>query len=135
MYAVPDRSAQTLLPIIRDSIRAGTTIISDMWAAYGSIEATEFNHLTVNHSLNFVDPISGAHTQHIERAWKSAKERNKRQNGTHRHLLDSYLCEWMWRQKHRNVDLFDRILLQIGLLHRVYYVNNIICKYISVLCK
>ena len=43
MYAVPDRSARTLLPIIQASIAPGTTIMSDMWAAYGGIAAMGFN--------------------------------------------------------------------------------------------
>ena len=71
-------------------------------------------HLTVNHSLQFVDPQTGAHTQNVERSWKSAKERNKRHNGTHRNMLDSYLCEWMWRQRYKNIDLFHHILTNVA---------------------
>ena len=41
MYAVPDRSAATLLPIIQTSIRPGTTITSDLWRAYGGIAAMQ----------------------------------------------------------------------------------------------
>ena len=50
--------------------------------------------------------------QTIERMWRSAKIRNKRHNGTHRHMLDSYFCEFLWRQdvKRREVDEFDEIL-------------------------
>jgi len=47
---VPDRSAETLFPIILNRIRPGSTIISDCWAAYRSIqEKLGFDHLTVNH--------------------------------------------------------------------------------------
>ena len=70
-------------------------------------------HLTVNRNLNFVDPQTGAHIQNVERSWKSSKERNKRHNGTHRNMLESYLCEWMWRQRHRNIDMFDQVLANI----------------------
>ena len=38
------------------------------------------HHLTVDHSMNLVDSQTGAHTQSVERSWKSAKERNKRKN-------------------------------------------------------
>ena len=91
--------------------------MSDLWRAYGGIPALQgigFQHLTVTHSLQFVDPQTGAHTQDVERLWKSAKERNKRHNGTHRNMLDSYLCEWMWRQRYKNIDLFDHILTNIA---------------------
>ena len=114
MYTVPDRSGPTLLPIIQQSIAPGTIIMSDMWAAYGGINAMGFAHLQVNHTYNFVDPQTGAHTQNIENSWKNAKQRNKRQHGTHRQMLDSYLCEWMWRQRLRNVNLFDQMLQDIA---------------------
>jgi len=59
--------------------------------------------------------VSGAHTQTIERTWRSAKARNKKQHGTHRQMLDSYLCEFLWREecKNREIDTFDTILDQI----------------------
>jgi transposase-like protein len=111
MLAVPDRSAATLMPLITQYIRPGTTIMSDQWRAYNGIAAAAgmgYTHETVNHSLNFVDPNTGANTQRIERTWKSAKERNKRHNGTHRQMVDSYM--WRNRVKMRNVDPFDTIM-------------------------
>ena len=36
-YTVPDRSGPTVLPIIQQVIAPGTTIMLDMWAAYGGI--------------------------------------------------------------------------------------------------
>lgn len=117
MFAVPDRSAATLMPIITANIRPGTTVLSDQWRAYNGIALLPgYTHETVNHSLNFVDPNTGANTQRIERSWRAAKERNKRQNGTHRHMLDSYLCEFMWRNriKINNLNAFDTILNDIA---------------------
>ena len=80
MAATPDRSAAKLLPIIQGFIRPGTTVMSFLWRAYGGVAALGYNHLTVDHSMNLVDPQTGAHTPSVERSWKSAKERNKRQN-------------------------------------------------------
>lgn len=118
MFTVPDRTAATLMPIIRANILPGTTIMSDQWRAYNAIGTVPgLTHQTVNHSVNFVDPNSGANTQRIERSWKAAKERNKRHNGTHRNMLDSYMCEYMWRNriKVRHLNAFDTILQDISL--------------------
>ena len=104
--------------MILANILPGTTIISDQWRAYNAISSLPgIIHQTVNHSLNFVDPETGASTQRIERIWKSAKERNKRHNGTHREMLESYMCEFMWRNriKAHQLDAFDTILHDIGL--------------------
>lgn len=50
-------------------------IISDMWPGYRDLNWCGFDHYSVNHSENFVDPnIPWVHTQHIERLWRSLKE-------------------------------------------------------------
>lgn len=79
-----DRSAATILPIIQKYVNPGSTIISDEWRAYRQIINLpgRFNHLTVNHRYNFVDPVTGAHTQGIESTWRSCKQRNKVECGT-----------------------------------------------------
>jgi len=100
LVQVPDRTMTTLLNAILLNIKKGTTIYSDCWRAYNSseLEKAGFKHFTVNHSKNFVDPQSGAHTQSVERLWGSAKWQNKKHRGTARHHLKSYLAEFMWRQ-------------------------------------
>jgi hypothetical protein len=60
---VTDQSKNTLLPIIYERIRVGSTILSVTWWAYNNIQKIgDYNHTTVNHKYNFVDPISGVHT-------------------------------------------------------------------------
>lgn len=51
-------------------------------------------------ATNFVDLLSCADTQAIERSWKTEKERNKRHSGTHRNMMDFYMCEFMWMKKY-----------------------------------
>nr|XP_055075303.1 uncharacterized protein LOC129454751 [Misgurnus anguillicaudatus] len=71
---VKKRSRRHLIPIVVKYVNPGTTIISDEWRAYRRVLANMgYNHFTVNHSQWFVDPHSGAHTQHIERAWLKYK--------------------------------------------------------------
>lgn len=116
MYAVPDRTKDTLLECIKQCINEGTTIYSDCWKSYDDIAILpnmRFEHLTVNHSQNFVDPDTGAHTQNIESLWGKLKAKKRRQSGVHRQLFDSYLCEFLWRHANRNDDLFECIMRDI----------------------
>ena len=56
-------------------------------------------HLTVNHKLNYVDPIMLASTNRVKSLWCRAKIRNQKECGTHRTLINTYLIEFMWREK------------------------------------
>ncbi|GAA49254.1 hypothetical protein CLF_102765 [Clonorchis sinensis] len=58
----------------------------------------KYTHETLNHTENFVDPTTGAHTQTIESLWHVYKMHNKRQRGTQRSLVESFLCEFVWRE-------------------------------------
>ena len=80
MLVVPDHTRSTLLPIIQQYIRSGTTIMSDEWAAYREIgRIPGYSHETVNHSQNFINPTSGAHTQSIEGHWSCTKRMMRKQ--------------------------------------------------------
>jgi len=48
-------------------------VISDCWDAYRDLGSLGYTHRTVNHSINFVDPVTGAHTNTIEATWRSVK--------------------------------------------------------------
>lgn len=59
---------------IVDSVVQNTTVITDLWRGYNNLSSFGFNHLTVNHSINFVNPIDHTvHTNRIERLWRSLK--------------------------------------------------------------
>ena len=78
--------------ITENSIQVGTTIYSDSWRGYRTVELEEavgFEHFKVNHHFNFVDPQTGVRTQNVERMWGSVNWRNKRHRGKARHHLDS----------------------------------------------
>ena len=119
MVSVDRRDAQTLLPIINQFILPGTTILSDEWRAYTSLRNNpDFIHRAVNHSINFVDPNTGAHTQNIENTWMRSKRKQKKQCGLHRSLFDSYLQEFMWRQMFGDKPL-ENLVRQIATLYPV----------------
>ena len=97
---VPSRDAATLLPIIIANVKRGTTIHTDEWRSYARLQRRGFVHLTVNHSVNFVDPLTGAYTQTIESAWSRAKAKYRRIHSTSKELFPSYLIEYIWRSEH-----------------------------------
>lgn len=116
---VQNRDRATLLPIIEQFVLPGTTIHSDEWGAYmhGAIPIIPpYIHHAVNHRRNFVCPLTGAHTNHVENFWKNMKMKNKAMSGTLRHMLPGYLDEHMWRQFNGKKTLvaMDNILNQIS---------------------
>ena len=66
MFAVTTRSrnARTLKGIIENHIQPGSIIYTDCWRGYRDEDLADIKkaHDTVNHSINFVDPVTGVHT-------------------------------------------------------------------------
>ncbi len=108
---VPDRSANTLLPIIQRHVRPGTAIYSDQWAAYNGIGNIAVNppyiHSTVNHN--------------VEGFWNNCKRSFKKMSGTTEEMLASHLDEFLWRQFHgeSKAHAFDNLLLHLSHWYQV----------------
>ena len=101
MEIVPARDATTLLPIIRAHTAPGTTTHSDQWRAYSTVNTLPgvAAHGVVNHSLHFVDPVSGVHTRTVESYWNRVKTKLKQMKGCAADQLPSYIDEFMWRER------------------------------------
>jgi hypothetical protein len=112
--AVADRSAETLRGVITRHIREHSIIRTDLWRGY-NLEGLNVIHQTVNHSENFVDPITGVHTNTIEGFWNGLKyhiaPRNRNQND-----IDEHLLEEIWRRKHQE-NLWNAFLDALYLFH------------------
>ncbi|XP_028446202.1 uncharacterized protein LOC114563602 [Perca flavescens] len=95
---VKRRSRNHLLPLVVKHVRPGTVIISDEWRAYrGALTNLGYTHFTVNHSRWFVDPVTGAHTQQLERAWLTYKSIIWRLRGNRTEkLLKEHLAVIEW---------------------------------------
>lgn len=111
LQSVQDRSASTLLPLISRVCRPGTIVVSDEWRAYLNVSSLGFEHRTVNHSIYFVDPTNGNHTQNIESYWGKAKLRVNKMKGVLGDKIVSYLNEWMWRDNFLNDDFLNIVEL------------------------
>ena len=118
MEVVEKRDANTLLPIIKKVVRPGTIIHSDEWRSYCRIQELGFEHRTVNHSVSFINPTNGVHTQTIESNWNRKKSFIKSMRGCRRDLLTSYLNQFMWFERH-STNSFDSLCNQIAMQHKV----------------
>jgi len=94
---VTDRSAATLVPIIKRWLLPGTTVLSNCWRAYSSLVIEGFVHETVNHSIEFVSECR-THTNTIEGTW-SALKKSLPHYGTTKDLYNSYFAEYCIRKK------------------------------------
>ncbi|EGZ27730.1 hypothetical protein PHYSODRAFT_419976, partial [Phytophthora sojae] len=57
-----------------------------------------YGHSWVNHTLNFVDPVSGTHTNTIEGLWEMhIKRLIKAIHGMSQKYLDGYIDKFKWR--------------------------------------
>ena len=119
MVRVADRSRKTLYEIIKKHIREGSTVISDEWKAYQTLqEELGYTHKTICHKRNFVCPEDNTvHTQNIENRWRYAKMTYPR-NGTTKDMRDSYLQEYLYRVKHSNENIQDRLLEDIKQMYK-----------------
>ena len=116
---VPSRGQNVLLPVIKKFVEPGSLIISDEWLAYKNIPQIEgcfYAHETVNHSENFVDPVSGAHTQTVENMWRNCENKFKKMLGVQSTTVESHIDEFMWRQRRGKtaLDAFHNILDDIA---------------------
>ncbi|KAL1250607.1 hypothetical protein QQF64_018403 [Cirrhinus molitorella] len=90
---VDKRDKTTLLPIIEKHVKRGSIIHSDEWRAYSTLSERGYQHHTVNHSIHFVNPSTGVHTQNIERAWANFKREVWRMRANrHSHSITDSDC-------------------------------------------
>ncbi|XP_049329705.1 uncharacterized protein LOC125795242 [Astyanax mexicanus] len=120
---VKRRSRRHLERIVEKYVKPGSQVISDCWRAYHNLQQRGYIHFQVNHQRFFVHPQTGAHTQHIERAWRTYKETVYRYRGnlsemslrqTLRFIEWDY---WLGRQ-HRHGQI-GRILHDIKKVYKV----------------
>lgn len=96
LVPIQNRKRETLFEVIQNNINPGTTIMTDCWRAYEGLE--ELGHYTVNHTNNFVDPNTNAHTQRQEVLWRHVKVTLPNYS-RHQNLMVGYLSKFIFTRK------------------------------------
>lgn len=124
VFRVPDRQRQTLVTrLVREFIEPGTVIISDKFSPYFNLSDVGYIHLMVNHSENFVDPYTGAHSNTIEGLWSQVKRKVKAMNETTRAKLPGYLDEFNWSKLHPEANPGDRFNYMLSHIAEIFTPN------------
>ena len=66
--------------------------------------------MTVNHSKNFKDPVTGAHTNTIEGTWNGFKQSIILRNRNKKVIALLYLKEYQWSKKNKEYDIWRKFL-------------------------
>lgn len=94
---------------------SGSHIHSDEWRAYNHLSGISFHHKTVCHERNYVNPLTGAHTQKIERLWLEVKtEIESKKRSVPTEYLQAHLDEFSWRFHRRDNQSFIQFVIDIG---------------------
>lgn len=99
---VENRNAETIADVLLDHVLPGSIVHTDCWRGYLNIsEDVGVVHRTVNHSMHFVDPETGVHTNSIEGKWAGLKRRITLR-GRVKDSLPDYLFEQIWRTRNKD---------------------------------
>ena len=101
---IPDRSERTIRPIATQFSAVGSRVNTDGWSAYNFLGPAGWRHLKVCHKRyifgvycrcnitclrHLVDPVTGEHTNNIERNWKHMKEYHNSEE-----FFQWIVCQW-----------------------------------------
>lgn len=114
------RDRATLTQILQRVLLPGSEVHTDDWGAYRNLHHYVPNvtvHRIVVHQNNFVDPLTGIHTQEAESAWARLKYHIKREKGIRQFDIQEFLDEQMWRDWRGLNAVFDNAMALI----RNYY--------------
>ncbi|XP_014778708.1 uncharacterized protein LOC106875185 [Octopus bimaculoides] len=98
MQHIPDTKAETVEAVIMENVVQGSIIFTDEWASYRELQRLGYIHNTVDHSRNFVDPESGATTNHVEAYCSRIKSKLKYKSGSSGNMRWLHVEEAVYRE-------------------------------------
>ncbi|KAG0423585.1 hypothetical protein DMUE_6138 [Dictyocoela muelleri] len=87
---IPNKNAETIVPIIERLVIPGSIIWTDEHRAYGSLNDI-FRHSTVCHKYEFINRIDGTNTQAVESFNNALKLEIKRQKGVKTYKREDFI--------------------------------------------
>ena len=118
---VDDRKRTTLDPIITSWITPHSTIHTDQARVYTYLSQTTYTHHTVCHKENFVDPVTGTHTNNIENVFSNLKAHLKAMRGVYKTVLPAHIDEFLYRWNRPKLagtsDIFELLLQDIAAVY------------------
>jgi transposase-like protein/ribosomal protein L37AE/L43A len=114
---VSNRRRDTLLAIIKETVRPYSLVHTDEHSAYQTLTAEGYYHETVNHSHEQYVSATGSSTNSIEGFWAAVK---RGINGTHIHVSEKHLWkylgefEYRWNMRQRPHEMFGRLMVSFA---------------------
>lgn len=120
LQIVPDRTRETVFEIIRRHVIRGTIIHTDEARIYSTLDQEGYEHRTVCHNENYVNPVDGTHTNIIENFWSHLKTKIRHLYGVPNDQLGAHLDEYIFRWNYKfDGPIYEKMLTEISLNYRV----------------
>jgi transposase len=113
---VQNVEAETLIPLIKQRVRRGSTVCSDTWKSYTGIAAKGYVHRMVEHGKGEYTNGKGNHINGLEGFWGYLKRRLAAKGGIRKERLPLYLAEYVWRYNHRSMTADEKTEKMLSLL-------------------
>ncbi|KAI1696240.1 ISXO2-like transposase domain-containing protein [Ditylenchus destructor] len=113
MVIIPNREKKTLIPLLKGNVSKDSIIITDKFRSYSSLQHEFHDHWRVDSDPTMTDHPD-AHIHTAESVFKRLENANAPRYGTNRKLVEGYLAEWLWKEKHKNCDAFKCLMKTIA---------------------
>ena len=99
---IPNKSHESIIPIITTLVQHRARIHSDGANVYKCLNQMNYRHYFVVHERHYVDPVSGIHTNSIENVWSNLKMHLKSICGSQTEMLHGHVDEYIYRYNRKS---------------------------------
>ena len=112
---IEDKSHESIIPLITRHVEQGATIHSDGANVYKCLRNMNYTYDFVVHEREFVNRITGTHTNYIENVWSNLKIHLKGLRGSQGPMLDGHVDEFIYRYNRKNKgNMFNLLVSDIA---------------------